>query len=109
MGLPFGARACLGNNAIQFLAHPLMLPRYAATLGNVILYGHDASPKCLGMDGNVLGEHERQHTMQGEMLGVLYLPSNLLGGAAGMILDGGWYGRRNWNERGPQRHPPRPW
>ena len=109
IGLLFGARVSVGNNAIQFLGHPLMLARFAATIGNVVLYGRRVTPASVGFDGNLLGDHERQHTIQGEHLGVLYLPSNLFGGLAGLLVSGDWYGRANWNERGPQQHPSRPW
>jgi hypothetical protein len=54
-------------------------------------------------------EHERQHTIQGQQLGPFYLPSNLAGGALALVRDGDWHGPGNWNERGPQERPPRPW
>lgn len=53
--------------------------------------------------------HERQHTYQGEQLGPLYLPSNLLGGLTAMVKDGEWHGDSNWNEAGPQQDTPQVW
>jgi hypothetical protein len=108
-GVPFGARVSAGNNALQFLGHSLMRRGSAVTIGNVVLYGRSVTPLCVGFDGNRLSDHEHQHTIQGERLGVFYLPLHLLSGLAGVILNGDWYGPANWNERGPQRHPPRPW
>jgi hypothetical protein len=109
IGVAFGSSARLGNNAIQFLNHPLIVPRYALTLGNVVLYGCGASPSDRTRGGATLAEHERQHTLQGELLGPGYLVSNALGGAIALIRDGRWHGPSNWNERGPQSNPPRAW
>ena len=55
-----------------------------------------------------IGLHEIQHTYQGQMLGPLYIPSNVLGIAAGLIFNGSPHGPANWNERGSQQSPPRP-
>lgn len=54
-------------------------------------------------------DHEDQHVKQGETLGPLYLPSNLLSGAYALARDHDWHGDWNWNERGPEGNPPRPW
>ena len=109
VGVAFGACARPAHDVIQFLNHPLIVPRYALTLGNVVLYGRRASPSDRTAGGATLAEHERQHTLQGELLGPAYLVSNALGGAIALIRDGGWHGPSNWNERGPQSHPPRVW
>jgi RHS repeat-associated protein len=95
---------------LDVMNHPLIIPGTALTLGDVTLYGPGMWPWDVGEDGNVMAEHEHQHRLQGRLLGVFYVPSNLAGGAAGLILNGGrWHGPANWNERGPQRRPPRPW
>jgi len=110
----------IGNNAIQFTNVPTWLMPSAITLGNTITYGGQPSDPAYspGLDaatgGRVIyngttGEHERQHTYQGQLLGPLYLPSNMLGMAAGMIFNGDHHGPANWNERGPQSTTPTPW
>ena len=88
------------NNAIQFQNHPLMLS--AITLGNTISYGNGFTPENSGL-------HEYQHTIQGQGLGLLYLPANILGGTAATILNGYWHGPINLMETGPQSIPPVPW
>jgi hypothetical protein len=108
-GVPFGARVSAGKTT-RSSSRPLAdAPRPGGSIGNVVLYGRGVTPWCVGFDGNRLGDHEHEHTIQGERLGVFYLPLHLLSGLAGVILNGDWYGPANWNERGPQRHPPRPW
>jgi len=116
VGLAFAAAgtsaasfARVGHNALQFFDSRLVLPGYAITLGNVTIYGRGVHPGVKTPSGATLGEHERQHTLQGEQIGAFYLPSNLLGGLAGLWIDGSWHGRSNWNERGPLGFPPRPW
>lgn len=109
--LPFTSRwdyrPSLGNNALQFENHPLMSG--AITLGNTIAYANEFGPDVwLPWENHVVGDHERQHTYQGEMLGVFYLPSNLVGLSLGQ-LSGDHHGSVNWNETGPQMNPPRPW
>jgi hypothetical protein len=112
LGLPalaLGASLRRGHNALQILAHPAVLPRCAITLGNVVLYGRGATPDDPTFAGATLGEHERQHTLQGERLGPCYLPSHVLSGLHALLRDGRWHGPSNWNERGPMSSPPRPW
>ena len=110
----------IANNAIQFTNVPTWLMPSAITLGNTITYGGQPSDPAYspGLDaatgGRVIyngttGEHERQHTYQGQLLGPLYLPSNILGMAAGMIFNRDHHGSANWNERGPQSTTPVPW
>jgi RHS repeat-associated protein len=95
-----------GDNAIQFSYNPFGY--YGAiTLGNVEVFG--GSPNDLAADGNRIGLHEMQHTYQGQLLGPLYLPSNLLGGLAAVLSEGDWHAPQNWNEVGPQQHPSKPW
>lgn len=102
LGLPFGAKVSFGNNAIQFENHPLMHKRGAITLGNVIAYGKETSP-------NQLGDHERQHTYQGELLGPLYLFAHLFNGLRAKLNEGYWHGHSNALERGPMKKVPTPW
>jgi hypothetical protein len=108
------------NNAIQFENrenHPFMVS--AITLGNTISYdglatapgyspGLEAATGGLRIYNGMVGTHEYQHTIQGQQLGPLYLPSNVLGMAASTLGGGGTHGRLNWN-RGPQSLPPRVW
>ncbi|MGD0959774.1 MAG: RHS repeat-associated core domain-containing protein, partial [Methylomonas sp.] len=109
-GLPFGGQvSCCANNAIQFTNNPLMSSSGAITLGNVINYGANNGPQTILSNGYSTGDHEDQHTLQGQQLGPLYLPSNLLGGISGLILNDSWHGSANWNETGPQSAPPSPW
>ena len=59
--------------------------------------------------GHTYPEHEKQHRLQGQQLGPLYLPSNLIGGLNALAHGQDWDGDANWNERGPQLPAPRPW
>jgi hypothetical protein len=96
----------LGNNAIQFTNNPFGGVS-AITIGNAEVFGNRA---LMGSDGQPIGApHEEQHTYQGEQLGPLYLPSNLLGGITAEVLGGDWHAPQNWNETGPQQNPPVPW
>jgi len=105
-GLQDAPGVTTGNNAVQFTHNPLMAPRSAITLGNVQVFnGEPGDPDGTG----AAGRHEEQHTYQGEQLGPLYLPSNILGGVAGELIDGEWHGQHNWNEAGPLDYPPTPW
>jgi hypothetical protein len=108
VGMAFGARAGFGNNAVQFTNHPFMGDS-AVTLGNTVSYGSDFGPQTLVLGDVAVGAHELQHTLQGQLLGPLYLPSNVLGGVAAVVRNGYWHGSFNWNEVGPQSSPPRPW
>jgi hypothetical protein len=108
-------RVSVGGNAVEFRNNPVAKPG-AVTLGNVTIYGDDPyDPNNHGWDkqerieGHSVQDHEKPHTYQGQQLGPLYLPSNLLGGLNAMIHGQDWHGDANWNERGPQLNPPRPW
>jgi hypothetical protein len=80
----------------------------AITLGNVQVI--NGKPTDHPRNGTTpVGQHEEQHTYQGEQLGPFYLPSNILGGFAGTLIDGSWHGQHNWNEVGPQQNPTVPW
>lgn len=118
---PKAPRIGVGKNAIEFMNNPAA-PLGAVTLGNTTIYDDDPyDPTNRSWDvierreGHSVQEHETQHTYQGEQLGPLYLPSNLLGGATALLRDRNergkpdWHGVSNWNERGPKSHPARPW
>ena len=107
-GVPFGAGVNVDNNAIQFTQHLFMIPGGAITIGNAVIYGKKAGPTVI-RNGTPMANHERQHTLQGQQLGPLYLPSNILGGTAGLLFNGKWHGAANWNETGPKSIPPTPW
>lgn len=118
-----GFGASIGNNAIQFTNHPLqrLFGGGAITLGNTIAFGGlpgDAAPTSVPFVSVPIGSHELQHTFQGQVLGPLYLPANIIGGVAGTLGTpftgpgpGGspWHGPLNFMERGPLAVPPRPW
>lgn len=107
------------DNALQFTNNPFGGVS-AITLGNTTTwrddpYGPpnkrwftpDGSPRL--EKGHTYPQHETQHTYQGELLGPLYLPSNLLGGLNSVLRGEGWHGDHNWNERGPQSQDLAPW
>lgn len=128
--LGYGVGKVLGKNphiglekdSIQFTNNPLGGVS-AITLGNAVVFNGNPNdlqdsdgPDWTGRAGMTpeqsmqhYKDHENQHVKQGEMLGPLYLPSNLLGGAYALMRDHKWHGDSNWNERGPQENPPRPW
>jgi hypothetical protein len=97
-----------GNNAVQFTHSPFMAPGAGITLGNAQVFAGEPSDRAKA-NTPTIGQHEEQHTYQGQQLGPLYLPSNILGGIAGLLIDGSWHGPHNWNEVGPQQNPPVPW
>lgn len=104
--LPFSkkkVRVKIAHNAICFYHHPFLSKNaLGLTIGNVILFQF-GSDIYKGID---LGEHEKQHTLQGEVLGIFYLPAHIL-----CII---WYmlirktPLENPLERGPYSNPPRP-
>ena len=109
-GLPFGLLgACLApreiririeHNAICFYNHPLLRGNAGAvTLGNVIAF-QENGPHFRGIE---IGEHERQHTLQAEMLGIFYIPLYLI------FMPKYGCSKSHPMERGPWAQPPRPW
>ena len=96
----------MGNNAIQFQGNALVAG--AITFGNVIIYGEGYPPGLKCPEGT-WGDHERQHTFQGELLGPFYLPAHLMAGAAALLIDKNWHGDHNPLESGPSSNPPHPW
>lgn len=115
-------RIQFGHNAVEFVNNPAGGVG-AITLGNTTTYAEDPyDPSNAGWTryrevyGHPVQEHEEQHTYQGEQLGPLYLPSNVAGLLSSIVRrerdsDGQitGHGPSNWNERGPQLNPPRPW
>ena len=118
---PNDPRIQVRNNAVEFVNNPLGGVG-AITLGNTITYSGDPyDPNDVDWNwyrektGQDIRDHERAHTVQGQQLGPLYLPSNIVGGLLGLLRDRDeagnrdWGGPSNWNERGPNLNPPRPW
>lgn len=105
-----------GPGQTEFIHNPFAAAG-AITIGSNIVYGDDPySPEgrrtwkaVEDREGHPVWEHERQHIVQARQLGPLYLPSNLLGGLNARLHGEDWHGPHNWNERGPQGNPPRPW
>jgi hypothetical protein len=117
LGLPFGGSTpTVGNNALQFENNPLMFGG-DITLGNVICYRKGMGPKDPLFPGSPynFGDHERQHTYQGEQLGPLYLPAYGIFGINSLLHGGDFFGPGNRMETGPylpetqSNTPPRPW
>lgn len=118
---PNDPRIQFGHNAVEFINNPWTTG--AITLGNTVSYKgdpydpHDDWRLYKEGYGHPIQEHEKQHTYQGQQLGPLYLPSNIAGLALSMLrgekddINGSTtgHGISNWNERGPQMNPPRPW
>lgn len=101
------AQVSFGNGTITFTDDPFNVS--ATTLGHVVIVGEFYSDPRNNSLSSTLA-HEGAHVTQGDQLGPFYLPSNLLGGLAGLVFDGGnWHGPANWNEVGPQLNPPTPW
>lgn len=90
-GLMMGTNPSItfGNNAIQFHNNPFMPT--AITLGNVIVYGPRTSPSDHNVhfqntpSGHTVGQEEYRHTIQGQILGPLYLPAHIIGGVSSMF------------------------
>ena len=101
----------IDNNAIEFRNHPWMIWG-DITLGNTIHYNKDAGPKVIisNSGGVTYGEHESAHTIQGEILGPIYLPAHviciLISWGTSLSLDQ-WV--NNPLEWGPDSNPPTPW
>jgi hypothetical protein len=87
----------LGNNSIQLLNSPLNVGNRAYTLGNVQVYGSSGPDRGqISYSGAFVnnGQHEEGHTVQGQILGPLYLPAwglgRLFGGdSAGNPMEAG--------------------
>jgi len=116
LGIPFGAKPSFGNNSLQFENHPFMWGG-DITLGNVICYRKGMGSKDPLFPGSPYnyGDHERQHTKQGEQLGPLFFPAYGIFGVNSLLHGNDFFGPGNRMEYGPylpetQPHtPPRPW
>ena len=105
-----------GRGQIEFVNNPFATGG-AVTIGSNILYEDDPYSsdgrkhwkETERIEGHPVWEHERQHILQARQLGPFYLPSNLAGGINAKIHGEDWHGTHNWNERGPQMNPARPW
>jgi hypothetical protein len=100
----------IGNNAIEFTNNPFATLG-AITIGNTITYGTSLPPDSQSPESalHTTGQHEFQHTLQGQALGPLYLPAAVLSLGSGLLLNGDSHGPASFMERGPQMDPPRPW
>lgn len=80
-GVPFGARMHFQDNAIEFTNYPWGSGG-ALTIGNVVLYSgtvpDDLLPRYDGTGAVRAGTHERAHTYQYQLLGVLFAPAYFL-------------------------------
>ena len=98
---PHKVRICIAHNAICFYNHPFMRGNaIAVTLGNVILFQKDTDYFA----GLNIAEHEKQHTLQAEVLGIFYIPLHII-----CIVIYRKNVLQNPLERGPYSNPPRPW
>src|SRR5581483_4624029 len=82
VSLPFGGHIELGYNAIEFVGSPFVAS--AITLGNIQIFGQTPSAQPSAPDYpfsyHTVGDEEMHHTYQGQTLGPLYLPANLVAG-----------------------------
>ena len=120
LGIPFGAEPHFGNNALQFEKPPFMFGG-DITLGNVICYRKDITSKKPLFENSPFnfGDHEWQHTKQGEQLGPFYFPAYAMFGLGSLLNGGEFFGLGNRMETGPYLpetgpvigppQPPRPW
>ena len=98
---PHKVRIRIAHNAICFYNHPFLKgPAGAVTLGNVILFQKN-DDYFMGLN---IAQHERQHTLQAESLGIFYIPLHIM-----CILIYRRNVLQNPLERGPYSNPPRPW
>ncbi len=81
----------------------------AITLGDAGIFPRGLGPGTVTdiASGQTLGLEESFHSVQGRILGPLYLPANIVGGSLGVIRNGYWHGPANFMERGPHLVPPR--
>jgi hypothetical protein len=80
--LATGGHIELGYNAIEFVGSPFVAS--AITLGNIQIFGQTPSAQPSAPDYpfsyHTVGDEEMHHTYQGQTLGPLYLPANLVAG-----------------------------
>jgi RHS repeat-associated protein len=111
IGVIAGGRITTGNGGIQITNTPLCLPETAITFGNVQCFGLGANPTSHPPDNKnfTYGDHEGQHTIQGNTLGPFWLPVYGVGGVISVIGGGNFFGPGNPLENGPYSSPPKPW
>jgi hypothetical protein len=87
----------------------------ALTLGNTMHFQNSPNEVFPGVK-DPIWMHEINHTFQGQQLGPLYLPSNILGqmtaATVALFTKMNYYDanmRFNWNERGPYANPSKTW
>jgi RHS repeat-associated protein len=99
------------NNALQFGNNPLVFAGLGITFGNVESFqGNPTDPTSFSDNAAQVQQHELQHTIQGQVLGPLYLPAYILGGIGSLISGGGNpFDSGNFMEAGPWKNPPQPW
>jgi RHS repeat-associated protein len=95
-----------GHNAIEF-SNNLFASAGAVTIGNVSVYGSTPSAPLEGVSHG--WQHEIQHTGQGEVFGIFYLPAIGLSWAAGLIAEGDVHGPHSFLESGGSKNPAIPW
>ena len=122
----YGGSISAAGNAIVFENNPLMKIGGGGgiTFGNVVnLSGAQDDPAATWDTARTrktidIIKHEIQHTFQGEVLGPLYIPANVVGMSASVATAPfGYYGaaddwfhnRFNFMEYGPQKAVPTPW
>jgi len=122
LGMALGTKPkiSLDGGAVQFRNNPFGGVS-AITLGDTTTWNEDPyDPKSQRWNrgghpildnGHTQQQHEHQHVLQGEQLGMAYLPSNLIGGLFALTFSKRhrWHDPENWNELEPQMDPPRPW
>jgi len=97
------------GNALQFGNNPLMVWGLGLTFGNVESFSGNPGD-YIPYTTTQVEQHEDQHTIQGQVMGPLYLPSYIIGGIGSLIFGGGDpVGPGNWMEAGPYNNPPQPW
>jgi hypothetical protein len=83
----------------------------AITLGDAGIYPPGFGPDYIQQVYNganiTLGFEESFHSLQGRILGPLYLPAHLTLGTSALIVNQSWHGWVNVLEAGPHASPPR--
>jgi hypothetical protein len=80
----------------------------AVTLGDTGIYPPGFGPETVQPgSGFTLGFEESFHSLQGRILGPLYLPAHITFGTSALLVNRYWHGPVNLLERGPHASPPR--
>ncbi len=81
----------------------------AITLGDTGVYPPGFGPETVTQPslGITLGFEESFHSLQGRVLGPLYLPAHVALGTTAVLANGYWHGPVNLLEVGPHAAPPR--